>query len=243
MIYKLKTSTLEIPSDVKIDEYAFSGAGPLKVTFAEGRKTVEKNAFRGMGKYGSDSEVILADSIEVIDEYAFYKGECVKVKLGSNLQRVKKYGLNGVIVRSLPDNLKQLDEEALGDSYKYVHNMPEHLERLGMHCIRINKEGRVQIPASVKYIAKNAVVWENSVNGDEMGFDVAEANSNYKSDENGWLYSKDGKIMYYAYLIGDEFVIPDGVEKVYKDGLYLYEDGLAKGTSTVIVGEDRVKFF
>ena len=73
--------------------------------------------------------------------------------------------------------------------------------------------------------------------------DVAEANPNYKSDENGWLYSKDGKIMYFAYLIGDEFVIPDGVEKVYKNGLYLYEDGLAKGTGTVIVGEDRVKFF
>jgi len=243
MIYKLKTSTLEIPSDVKINEYAFSGAGPLKVTLAEGRKMVEKSVFRGMGKYGSDSEVILANSIEVIDEYAFYKGECVKVKLGSGLQQVKKYGLNGVIVRSLPDNLKQLDEESLGDSYKYVHNMPEHLERLGTHCIRINKEGRIQISASVKYIAKNAVVWENSGNGDEMGFDVAEANPNYKSDENGWLYSKDGKIMYFAYLIGDEFVIPDGVEKVYKDGLYLYEDGLAKGTGTVIVGEDRVKFF
>ena len=188
---------------------------------------VEKSAFRGMGKYGSDSEVILANSIKVIDEYAFYKGECVKVKLGSGLQQVKKYGLNGVIVRSLPDNLKQLDEESLGDSYKYVHNMPEHLERLGTHCIRINKEGRIQISASVKYIAKNAVVWENSRNG----------------DENGWLYSKDGKIMYFAYLIGDEFVIPDGVEKVYKNGLYLYEDGLAKGTGTVIVGEDRVKFF
>ena len=53
----------------------------------------------------------------------------------------------------------------------------------------------------------------------------------------------DGKIMYFAYVIGDEFVIPDGVEKVYKNGLYLYEDGLAKGTGTVIVGEDRVKFF
>ena len=44
MIYKLK-----------INEYAFSGAGPLKVTLAEGRKMVEKSAFRGMGKYGSDS--------------------------------------------------------------------------------------------------------------------------------------------------------------------------------------------
>ena len=40
-----------------------------------------------------------------------------------------------------------------------------------------------------------------------------------------------------------DLVIPDGVEKVYKNGLYLYEDGLAKGTGTVIVGEDRVKFF
>lgn len=46
-------------------------------------------------------------------------------------KEVKKYGLNGVIVRSLPDNLKQLDEESLGDSYKYVHNMPEHLKGLG----------------------------------------------------------------------------------------------------------------
>ena len=77
MIYKLKTSTLEIPPDVKIAENAFSGAGPLKVTLAEGRKMVEKSAFRGMGKYGSDSEVILANSIEVIEEYAFYIGECV----------------------------------------------------------------------------------------------------------------------------------------------------------------------
>ena len=90
---------------------------------------------------------------------------------------------------------------------------------------------------------KNAVVWENSGNGDEMGFDVAEANPNYKSDENGWLYSKDGKIMYFAYLIGDEFVIPDGVEKGLQRWTVSIRGWACKGTGTVIVGEDRVKFF
>lgn len=112
--------------------------------------------------------------------------------------------------------------------------MPEHLERLGTHCIRINKEGRVQISASVKYIAKNAVVWENSGNGDEMGFDVAEANPNYKSDENGWLYSKDGKIMYFAYLIGDEFVIPDEWKRSTKMDCIYTRMGLQKAPARLL---------
>ena len=35
MIYKLKTSTLEIPSDVKINEYAFSGSRAFEGDVAE----------------------------------------------------------------------------------------------------------------------------------------------------------------------------------------------------------------
>lgn len=238
----LKVSYLDVPGNIKLKEYAFTGAGPLKVNLLEGRKRVEKSAFRDMGKFGCESEVTLADSIRIIDEYAFCDSYVIVVNLNNNLQRVEKFGLDGASIRSLPDSLKYLGEEALGRQSKAVRKMPGHLEELGSSCIRLYGD-RIHIPASVRHIALNAVVWEECNNADVQGYDVDPGNPYYKSDENGWLYSKDGKILYYAYRLVSErdIVIPKGVEKVYKDGLCMYDDDYAPGDRAQIIGKERVK--
>lgn len=41
-------------------------------------------------------------------------------------------------------------------------------------------------------MAVNAIVWE-CTNSDVQGYEVDKSNLYYKSDSNGWLYSKDGK--------------------------------------------------
>lgn len=238
----LKVSYLDIPGNVKLKKNAFTGTGPLKVNLLEGRKKVEKSAFRDMGKYGCESEITLADSIQIIGEYALCVDGGVVVNLSNKLQRVEKFGLNGASIRSLPDSLKYLGEEALGYQGRAVHKMPGHLEELGTSCIRLYGD-RIHIPASVRHIALNAVVWEECNNADVQGYDVDPGNPYYKSDENGWLYSKDGKILYYAYRLKseDDIVIPQGVEKVYKEGLYLYDDDYAPGERARIIGKERVK--
>lgn len=238
----LKVSYLDIPGNVKLKKNAFAGAGPLKVKLLEGRKKVEKSAFRDMGKYGCESEITLADSIQIIDEYAFCVDGGIVVDLSNNLQRVEKFGLNGASIRSLPDSLTYLGEEALGYQGKAVHKMPGLLEELGTSCIRLYGD-RIHIPASVRHIALNAVVWEECNNADVQGYDVDPGNPYYKSDENGWLYSKDGKILYYAYRLKSEkdIVIPQGVEEVYKEGLYLYDDDYAPGERARIIRKERVK--
>lgn len=195
-----------------------------------------------MGKFGCESEVTLADSIRIIDEYAFCVDGGIVVNLSNNLQRVEKFGLDGASIRSLPDSLKYLGEEALGRQSKAVRKMPGHLEELGPSCIRVYGD-RIHIPASVRHIALNAVVWEECNNADVQGYDVDPGNPYYKSDKNGWLYSKDGKILYYAYRLKSErdIVIPKGVEKVYKDGLCMYDDDCEPGERSQIIGKERVK--
>lgn len=243
MATSLKMSHLDIPSNIKLEKNAFTGAGPLKVKLLEGRKKVEKSAFRDMGKFGCESEVTLADSIQIIDEYAFCVDGGVVVNLSNNLQRVEKFGLNGASISSLPDSLVYLGEEALGHPGKAVEKMPDHIEELGSSCIRLYGD-RIHVPANVRNIALNAVVWDECNNSDVQGYDVDQDNPYYKSDENGWLYSKDGKILYYAYRLEneDDIVIPSGVEKVYKEGLHLYDDDLAPGEHVQIVGKEQVKF-
>ena len=238
MLTKLKVSYLDISGDVKIREGAFAGAGPLKVKLLEGRKKVEKGAFRDMGKCGCESEITLADSIQSIGEYAFCVNGAVTVNLSNNLRRVEKYGLNGASVHSLPDSLEYLGEEALGYQGKAFDKMPEHLKEIGPSCIRLY-EGRIHIPAEVRHIALNAVVWEQCSNTNVQGYEVAADNPYYKSDKNGWLYSKDGKILQYAYRLASEndIVIPQGVEKVCRKGLYLYDEDLAPGDRVRLVHE------
>lgn len=79
-------------------------------------------------------------------------------------------------------------------------------------------------------------MWD-CTNADVQGFDVDEKNQHYKSDANGWLYSKDGKTLYYAYRSGSEnnLVIPKRVKKIFKYGIHMYDDDFAPGEVAKII--------
>ena len=223
-ISKLQTSLLEIPKDVKLEKESFAGAGPLKVTLLDRRKKIEEYAFYNMAKYGCESEVILPDSVETIEQYAFYANGPVSVQLSKNLKRVEKSGLAHATVNELPDSIEYLGDYALGKMSNVADKMPAQLEEMGVHCIVLYGK-KLHVPAEVKKIAVNAVLWPENDITDIHGYEVDEQNQYYKSDENGWLYSKDGKILYYAHRLPTEqdLIIPEGVEKVYERGLDLYD--------------------
>lgn len=234
--YELPVSSIEIGKDVKLQKNAFYGSGPLKVTLLNGRTNVEKSAFAEMGKYGCESEITLSKSIKTIEEYAFYEDDGTKkVNLNGNLERIEKGGLCGAAHSDLPDSIKYLGDNALGNVSRQLTKLPESLEYIGERCVTLYS-GKIKIPPRVKKMEINAVVWE-CTNADIHGYDVDENNLYYKSDSNGWLYSKDGKKLFYAYRLPSEnnVVIPKGVEKVYKEGVYLCDDDFAPGEEAKII--------
>ena len=235
-VFGFKVSSIEIPPDVKLQENAFYGTGPLKVELSDGRTKVEKRAFSEMGKYGGESEISLGNSIETIEEYAFYEENGTKrVNLNASLERIEKYGLYGALHSNLPESVRYLGDCSLGYTKEQITKLPENLEYIGERCITLYN-GKIKIPPHVNKIAINAIVWD-CTNIDVQGFDVDEKNQHYKSDANGWLYSKDGKTLYYAYRLASEnnLVIPKKVKKIFKYGIHMYDDDFAPGEVAKII--------
>lgn len=166
---------------------------------------------------------------------AFYEENGTKkVYLNNNLERIEKSGLYGAAYSDLPDSIKYLGSNSLGYASKQITKLPENLEYIGEHCLTLYG-GKIKVSSHVKKMAVNAIVWE-CTNSDVQGYEVDKNNLYYKSDSNGWLYSKDGKKLFYAYRLPSEnnVVIPKGVEKVYKKGVYMYGDDFAPGEKSKI---------
>ena len=166
---------------------------------------------------------------------AFYEENGTKnVYLNNNLERIEKNGLYGAAYSDLPDSIKYLGSNSLGYASKQITKLPENLEYIGEHCLTLYG-GKIKVSSHVKKMAVNAIVWE-CTNSDVQGYEVDKNNLYYKSDSNGWLYSKDGKKLFYAYRLPSEnnVVIPKGVEKVYKKGVYMYGDDFAPGEKSKI---------
>ena len=151
------------------------------------------------------------------------------------MERIEKSGLYGAAYSDLPDSIKYLGSNSLGYASKQITKLPENLEYIGEHCLTLYG-GKIKVSSHVKKMAVNAIVWE-CTNSDVQGYEVDKSNLYYKSDSNGWLYSKDGKKLFYAYRLPSEnnVVIPKGVEKVYKKGVYMYGDDFAPGEKSKII--------
>lgn len=234
----LETLHLSIPAQVKLEREAFAEMGPMKIVFEEGRRVIEEEAFWGSVRAGIESEVVLPDTITTLKKRCFCNFLCgpfLTVKLGSGVEIIEDYALAGDFVETIPSSVKKIGKRAFGDWGRLPNDLPEGVETLASEFLDL-AYGKVYIPASVKKIGINAVGWTED--GADQGYIVAEDNPYYKSDDNGCLYSKDGKTLYYAYLPDTGYRIPDGVKTVYKKGLHLGPDD---EKDTVIEGLDRVK--
>lgn len=76
-----------ISNKVKLKEKNFVGAGPLDISFEEGRKKIGRNVFREAGHDGRCFKVTLPNSCKVIGEYAFYDYHG-KLHLNEGLERI-----------------------------------------------------------------------------------------------------------------------------------------------------------
>ena len=206
----------------------------LKIVLPQKVKEIASKAFiltKDEKKHVGELKV---SSIEIgkdvkLHKNAFYEENGTKkVYLNNNLERIEKSGLYGAAYSDLPDSIKYLGSNSLGYASKQITKLPENLEYIGEHCLTLYG-GKIKVSSHVKKMAVNAIVWE-CTNSDVQGYEVDKSNLYYKSDSNGWLYSKDGKKLFYAYRLPSEnnVVIPKGVEKVYKKGVYMYGDIMAQ---------------
>lgn len=231
----LETQQLKIPAHVKIYKEAFYGCGPLEVILEAGREYVEEKAFYECTKYHSKMSVKVPDTVTLICEHAFDIGHggWLTVELGKGVEVLEDYALQGAYAVDIPSSIREIHKHALGDWGRIPEGLPEGLRYLDKHFVDLI-QGRLKVPASVRYIAVGAVVWEDGAR--RMGYDVASDNKNYRSDQYGWLYSKDGKTLYFAYSLNGEYInIPDSVDTVYMKGL------MTEGNKIKVHGLKRVK--
>ena len=233
---QLATVKLTIPSNVELEPYAFEKMGPMEVEFEEGRTKIEAYAFCGAINDGKryTSKIKLPNSLKTLEKHCFDTEEWLIVNLGDGIEKIEDYALNGCDWDCLPSSLRAIGKRALGENGELT--LPEGVERIGYQAAE-ELQVKVKIPSSVKSISPGAFVW--SENAEEEGYVVDKQNRNYKNDEHGALYSKDGKILYFATFYHTAHLeIPDGVEVVYKEQLYTTRDSFAKVS---IRGLDKVK--
>ncbi len=211
-----------IPKDVTIQAFAFENAIPLDITFEEGRKKIEDYAFY----YASSNvSITLPKSIIELGDYAFASIDSPELHLNDEIEVIGDYALEGTTC-SIPPNVKSIGKGAFGsfwednawDSYAdRTLCLPEQLEVIEDVAFEIEEpRGYIHIPASVKSIGEGAFAFGD--NAYKSGFSVDSENEYFKS-EDGWLYSKDGKRLIYAYIAKGDIIIPDGVEYVGKYSL------------------------
>lgn len=194
-----------IPNKVKLKEKNFVGAGPLDISFEEGREKIGRNVFREAGNDGRCFKVTLPNSCKVIGEYAFYDYQG-KLHLNEGLERIEAYALSKTTC-DLPDSVEYLGEHALEQwsPKKFTSTsktadikdfrLPSSLKYIGDECIELANlypSNIVAIPKSVEKIGKNAFKYLTYADVPKKRM----PHVRYKVEKsNKWFYSdKDGKI-------------------------------------------------
>ena len=244
-IGRLQTIYLKIPKDVRLDKFAFTGIGPMNLSFEDGRKKIEDFAFQDAAENNTESTIRIPDSVKVLGKHSFYhsiNGSYLVVYMGNGVERLEEGALaGGIDIDKLPSSLKYMGKESLnGCGALPGGGLPESLEVIESQAISELSDGKIQIPSKVKRIAPGAVSWLEDAS--DIGYSVSKDNRYFKSDKNGWLYSKDGKELFFAVLrTGEEGTsksyenkVPSSVKIVHKKGLVYDPDGNGKASIKAI---------
>lgn len=200
-----ETLHLCIPNRVKLVPKNFYGAGPLDITFEEGRKTIEEGAFREAGCSGRCVKVALPESCKKIEKKAFW-GSHLTIKLNDGLVRIEDWALF-MTCCDLPDSIEYLGNHAL-DTWEPEHvesspktldilnfHLPKKLKVIGDYCIGISEypSKPVFIPNGVKKIGKKAFTYlkdEDVKHVPHVQYIVAKENKWYYNDSKGNIHQK-----------------------------------------------------
>ncbi|MCH5253121.1 MAG: leucine-rich repeat domain-containing protein [Lachnospiraceae bacterium] len=219
-----KKLTLCIPKDVYLEPGAFGNLGPAEITFEPGRTEIEPSAFMYVSNYRfweNASTIRLPDTVKVIRESSFcqFYNESAEIILNDGLEEIEERALQGANC-DLPDSVKKIGKAAL-DNWHPVHefSLPENLQEIGDNAIYIcaevgaNIKEPIYLSRSVGKIGINPITYETLLE-DTCGVKVDSKNKWFKNDDNGWLYSKDGKTLYFAFCTEEKMILPEGLEKI-----------------------------
>lgn len=216
-------SSFTVPNGVKeIGKEAFLRANYAleSVVLPEG---VEK-----IGDYAFSENILLSsvkmpDTVTEIGEGAFYNCGLKEIRLSENLKSIPKNlfqncALNGI---KIPKSVKSIGSNAFEYSFSKTSmgnidiEIPEGVERIEEEAfVNANRIHSITIPASVKYIGKNAF-YDIGIN-----IEVNKNNTAYCSKDNA-LYNKDKTELLYCYW-GDyyqKFIVPLSVKKIAENAL------------------------
>ena len=158
----------------------------VRIYLNKGLKVIEEG---GLAKAIIDKK--LPETIEVIGDYTFADAVFVE----SDIDYPEK--VKGIIYPEMPNNLKSIGA--------YVFNPNLHRS--------FASEYTINIPAAVENIDVR-VFSKSSGKTPCVKYKVDKKNKVYSNDENGWLYSKDKKTLYWANIEKAETVIQDTVENI-----------------------------
>lgn len=206
-----ETLHLCIPKRVKLGPKNFELAGPMDITFEEGRQKIEPEAFAYAGHNGRCFKVTLPKTCKVIGKKAFYESLIKSLKLNDGLIEIGDWALFTTKC-DIPDSVEKLGNHALDDwSFQSIDNhhigydieefkLPKNIKSIGDYCIGIEyyPVKPVYISQNVETIGKHAFTFLKNIdvvdkNKPRIKFVVDKKNKYYKSDKKGWIYTKDGK--------------------------------------------------
>ena len=169
----------------------------LIITLDDGITSVGAYAFYN---YLALTDVVLPDSVEVIDVSAFdYSWALRSITIPASLKYVGERAFYNTLIWT-PENL------VFPEGCEYIGDCAFHSA--------LKSGGYVSLPASLKYLGKMA--FTNAFISD---ITVAEGNETYVSDNHA-VFTKDKKEMLMLapdIEDSDEYLIPDGVEKIYSE--------------------------
>ena len=217
-----------------IGERAFSGCFDLREIkdWGESLETIGKEAFKGcfLERAFSDVEISYADlafppTLKTICDNAFEGCSNINVKdWGESLESIGEeafYNCDDLTKACFPATLKTIGKKAFsGCSSMTYYVLPPSMISLGEEAFYGTNTTKVVMPSSV---AKPNSVWDGTSTVVFHGFDIFDCMVQtmivYPADdaimEDGCIYSKDKKILYYVPVeTAGEFTVPSGVEEI-----------------------------
>jgi len=146
-----------------------------------------------------------------------YRGMITSVSIGEGITGIGTHSLRGLYKLreiEIPANVRYINMGALEgcDSLEKI-TLSEGLEQIGFYAFAGTAISEITIPASVFELHDGTFASMNNISA----YNVASDSEYFVSDENGVIYTKDGKSLV-AYPIGrgeGSYTVADGVERIW----------------------------
>ncbi len=185
----------------------------------EGVLRIGKHAFENSTEI---KEIVLPDSLKIIEDYAFFSTEITTVELPENLEKIGKQSFKfcrNLKRINLPDNLKIIGEGCFFDSGLTKAVIPKSTAKIGVNAFTIRKneidtrgvEDFSVDPENPFYYKENGALFYREKEGAKMLLLVKNIPSVYEVPK-GTVFIAEDVFSYHAELT--EVILPEGLKEI-----------------------------